>query len=89
MELFLSETLDAAAGVRQPLVKFAGAHPGLRVMDERFMAIEQAMCMPQGRTAGARYLRAFVEEMKASGFVAAGLERSDQGDAVVAPAAPV
>jgi polar amino acid transport system substrate-binding protein len=89
MELFLAETLDAAAGVRQPLVKFAAAHPGLRVMDERFMAIEQAMCMPQGRAAGARYLRAFVEEMKASGFVAAGLERSGQGDAMVAPPAPV
>jgi polar amino acid transport system substrate-binding protein len=89
MELFLLETLDAAAGVRQPLVKFAAAHPGLRVMDERFMAIEQAMCMPQGREAGARYLRNFVEEMKASGFVAAGLERSGQGDAMVAPPAPV
>jgi polar amino acid transport system substrate-binding protein len=89
MEMFLEEEdLDAAAGVRQPLVKFAAAHPGLRVMDERFMAIEQAMCMPQGRAAGARYLRAFVEEMKASGFVAAGLERSGQGDAMVAPPSP-
>jgi len=88
MDLFLAEKLDAAAGVRQPLVKFAAAHPGLRVMDERFMAIEQAMCMPQGRAAGARYLRAFVEEMKASGFVAAGLERSGQGDAMVAPPSP-
>ncbi len=87
MELFLNERLDAAAGVRQPLVKFAAAHAGLRVMEERFMAIEQAMCMPQGRPAGARYLRAFVEEMKASGFVAAGLERSGQGDAMVAPPA--
>jgi predicted ArsR family transcriptional regulator len=82
------EGLDAAAGVRQPLVKFAAARPDLRVMEERFMAIEQAMCMPQGRAAGARYLRAFVEEMKSSGFVAAGLERSGQGDAMVAPPAP-
>lgn len=88
MELFLKEGLDAAAGVRQPLIAFAAAHPGTRVMDERFMAIEQAMCMPQGRAAGARYLRAFVEEMKASGFVAAGLDRSGQGDAMVAPPAP-
>jgi polar amino acid transport system substrate-binding protein len=88
MELFVKEGLDAAAGVRQPLVKFAAAHAGLRVMDERFMAIEQAMCMPQGRAAGARYLRAFVEEMKTSGFVAAGLARSGQGDAVVAPPSP-
>jgi polar amino acid transport system substrate-binding protein len=58
-------------------------------MDGRFMAIEQAMGMPKARDAGARYLREFVEEMKVSGFVARGLERSGQGDATVAPKAPV
>jgi hypothetical protein len=31
------------------------------------------------------YLQSFVEEMKASGFVKAGLERAHQGDAVIAP----
>jgi hypothetical protein len=59
------------------------------VVDGRFMAIEQAMGTPKGREAGAGYLREFVEEMKASGFVARGLERSGQGDATVAPKAPV
>lgn len=88
MDLFLQEKLEAAAGVKQPLVQFAATHPNVRVMEGRFMAIEQAMCMPQGREAGARYLRRFVEEMKASGFVAAGLERSGQGDAMVAPPSP-
>jgi polar amino acid transport system substrate-binding protein len=87
LEMFLKEGLDAAAGVRQPLVRFAQAHPDLRVMDGRFMAIEQAMGVPKGRDAGARYLTAFIEEMKASGFVAAGLQRSGQGDAMVAPPA--
>jgi polar amino acid transport system substrate-binding protein len=58
-----------------------------RVMDGSFMAIEQAMGTPRGREAGAAYLRAFVEEMKASGFVATALERSGQRDAVVAPPA--
>ena len=89
VQLFLDDNLDAAAGVRQPLDKFAAAHPGLRVMDGRFMAIEQAMGTPKTRQAGARYLRGFVEEMKASGFVAAGLARSGQGDAMVAPPSPV
>jgi polar amino acid transport system substrate-binding protein len=88
VDLFLREKLEAAAGVKQPLVQFAAAHPEVRVMEGRFMAIEQAMCMPQGRAAGARYLRQFVEEMKASGFVAAGLQKSGQGDAMVAPPAP-
>jgi polar amino acid transport system substrate-binding protein len=88
LDMFLRDALDAAAGVRQPLVRFAQSYPHLRVMDERFMAIEQAMGVPKGRDAGARYLHGFIEEMKASGFVAAGLQKSGQGDAMVAPPAP-
>lgn len=87
IELFVRENLEVAANVRQPLVAYAAANPGMRVMDGRFMAIQQAMGTPRGREAGAAYLREFVEEMKASGFVAAGLARSGQRDAAVAPAA--
>jgi polar amino acid transport system substrate-binding protein len=57
----------------------------VRVLDGRFMDIRQAMGTPQGRDAGAAYLRGFVEEMKASGFVADALKRSNQPDATVAP----
>jgi polar amino acid transport system substrate-binding protein len=89
IDVFRKDKLEAAAGVKQPLVQFAKAHPNVRVMNGRFMVIEQAMGTPKGREAGARYLRQFVEEMKASGFVAGGLERSGQGDATVAPRAPV
>jgi hypothetical protein len=53
----------------------------------RFTAIGQAMGTPKGREAGARNLRVFVEEAKASGFVAKALERSGQ-NATVAPASP-
>jgi polar amino acid transport system substrate-binding protein len=51
------------------------------------MAIEQAMGTVKGRTAGIAYLRKFIEEMKASGFVARALAASGQGDASVAPPA--
>jgi len=87
MAMFEREKLEVLAGVRSPLVKFAQARGDLRVMDGRFMVIEQAMGTPKGRTAGARYLRSMLEELKASGFVAAGLARSGQRDALVAPAA--
>ena len=87
IDVFLKDKLEAAAGVKQPLLQFAKTHPNVRVMDGRFMVIEQAMGTPKGREAGARYLREFVEEMKASGFVARGLEKSGQGDATVAPKA--
>ncbi|HTO47266.1 MAG TPA: ABC transporter substrate-binding protein [Burkholderiales bacterium] len=87
LELFVREKLEASAGVKQLLVAFAQTHPDVRVIEGRFMAIEQAIGTPRGREAGARYLREFVEEMKASGFVAAALARSGQNDAAVAPAA--
>ena len=87
VDLFAKESLEAAAGVKQPLVAYAKTHPDVRILEGRFMEIRQAMGTPKGRVAGAQYLRAFVEEMKASGFVADALKRSNQPDAAVAPAA--
>jgi polar amino acid transport system substrate-binding protein len=86
-ELFLKEGLDAAAGVKQALVAFAKSRTDLRVLPGRFMGIEQALCVPKGRALALPYLRAFIEEMKESGFVAEALRRSGQGDATVAPPA--
>ena len=85
IDLFVNDKLDAAAGVKQPLVEYAKTNPAVRVMDGRFMEIQQAMGTPLGRDAGAKYLRRFVEEMKAGGFVADALKRSNQPDAAVAP----
>ena len=87
IDLFVNDKLDVAAGVRQPLAANAATHPNVRVMDGRFMEIRQAMGTPKGRTAGARYLGAFVEDVKASGFVAEALKRSNQSAAVAPPAA--
>jgi polar amino acid transport system substrate-binding protein len=89
IELFVNEKLDVAAGVKQQLLAFAKTQPNVRVLEGRFMAIEQAMGTPKGRDAGARYLRQFVEDVKASGFVAEALRRSNQGEAAVAPPSPI
>jgi polar amino acid transport system substrate-binding protein len=87
LEMFVRDHLEVAAGVRQPIVAFAQAHPDTRLIPGRFMAIEQAMGTVKGREAGVAYLRSFIEEMKACGFVAQALEASGQGDAAVAPLA--
>jgi len=87
IEMFVNNKLEAAGGVKQPLVAYAKDHPEVRVMDGHFMEIQQAMGTPKGRMAGARYLRAFVEDMKASGFVADAINRSNQSAAVAPPAA--
>jgi polar amino acid transport system substrate-binding protein len=88
IELFLDESLDAAAGVRQQLDSYAKTDTKMRVMEGRFMEIQQAMGTPKGRAAGARYLGAFVEDVKASGFVADALRRSNQAALVAPPKAP-
>ncbi|HTP98075.1 MAG TPA: ABC transporter substrate-binding protein [Casimicrobiaceae bacterium] len=85
--MFERDKLDAVAGVKSPLERFAQSRPDLRVMDGRFMVIEQAIGVPKGRTEAVRYLRSMIEELKARGFVAEGLARSGQRDALVAPAA--
>jgi polar amino acid transport system substrate-binding protein len=86
IEPFVNDRLDAAAGVREPLDAYVKDHPDMRVMAGHFEEIRQAIAMPKGRAAGAAYLRAFVEEMKANGFVADALKRSGQTAPVAPPA---
>ncbi len=85
VDFFLARKLDVAAGVKQQLEADAKRLPGLRVLDGRFMVINQAMGTPRGRAAGAQYLTDFVATMKASGFVAQALARHGIEGAVVAP----
>jgi polar amino acid transport system substrate-binding protein len=88
VQTFLDESLEVAAGVKQQLESDARNASGLRLLDERFMVIRQAMGVPKSRGAAAAHaLHAFVEEMKASGFVAEALERHGIVGATVAPAA--
>jgi polar amino acid transport system substrate-binding protein len=59
-------------------------HDGVRLLDGRFMVIEQAMVTTHGAEA-VRYISALIEELKASGFVQRGLTATGQADAIVAP----
>ncbi|MBN3803238.1 ABC transporter substrate-binding protein [Paraburkholderia sp. Ac-20336] len=86
VQTFLEEQAEVAAGVKQQLEADARQVGGLRLLGERFMVIQQAMGVPKSRGEGAaQALRAFVEEMKASGFVAEALARHRIGGASVAP----
>jgi polar amino acid transport system substrate-binding protein len=83
-----SGQVDVAAGIKQLLEGEAQREPGVRLLPGRFMVIQQAMGTPASRGAGAQaLLAAFVEEMKAAGFVADALRRHRIEGAVVAPAA--
>jgi polar amino acid transport system substrate-binding protein len=85
---FVAQGCEVAAGVKQQLQADARRFPGHRLLPGRFMVIQQAMGVPKGRGEAARaFLAAFVEEMKAGGFVAAALARHGVAGASVAPAA--
>lgn len=87
VQAFIDQKLDVAAGVKQQLEHDAQKAGGLRILGQRFMVIRQAMGVPTRRGAqAAAYLSSFVEEMKASGFVAASLARQGIEGAIVAGA---
>ncbi|MEU3073106.1 transporter substrate-binding domain-containing protein [Streptomyces laurentii] len=86
VDTFAERELEAGAGIRQPMTTYAAAHPEVRLVEERFMEIRQAVGTTIGRAPETvAYLRATVEELKTNGFVAASLRRSGQ-DANVAAA---
>jgi polar amino acid transport system substrate-binding protein len=87
-DVFVAQNLEVAAGVRQQLEADARRIPGLRLLDGRFMVIQQAMGTPRVRgDAGVAYLRNYIEAMKASGFVTEALKRHHIEGAGVAPSA--
>lgn len=86
VDTFVSQRLEVAAGVRQQLELDVARLGGLRLLPGRFMVIQQAMATPKSRDPEVvRYLGSFVEEVKASGFVAASLARHRISGASVAP----
>lgn len=76
VDAFIEQGVEVAAGVKQQLQADAARHSGLRLIDEPFMVIRQAMGVAKTRgEAAAQYLRAFVDDLRASGFVREALTR--------------
>ena len=85
MDLWVDGELDAVAGVKPQLEADARRVGGLRLLPRRFMAINQAMGTPRHRETGARYLRAFVDDLKTTGFIAEAFARNRIDGASLAP----
>jgi polar amino acid transport system substrate-binding protein len=75
LRAFDEEKLDAYAGLRPGLIEVQQARPGARILDGQFSAVQQAVGTARSNTAGAAFLRDFVEEAKRSGLVARLIER--------------
>jgi polar amino acid transport system substrate-binding protein len=79
--------VDALAGLRQALIGLTEKLPGSRMLDGRFMAVQQALGVPRDRDAGLSYLAGLVEDAKKSGLVARAIERTGARGVSVAPPA--
>jgi polar amino acid transport system substrate-binding protein len=87
-DLFVKERLEALAGLKPRLLTDVQTLPGARILDGQFTAVQQAIGTPRARATGAAFLRAFVEEVKASGLVARLIAQNGVQGVTVAPAAP-
>ena len=74
-DLFVEEKLEALAGLRPRLITDVEKLPGARILDGQFTAVQQAMGTKPDREVAAAYMREFVEETKASGFVQGLIEK--------------
>ncbi|MFI0778029.1 transporter substrate-binding domain-containing protein [Streptomyces sp. NPDC021212] len=88
VDVFHTEKLEVAAGIRQPLTAHLAERPGLRLVEPAFMTIRQAVgTTKERRPETVRFLSETVAHLTASGFVAQALHRSGQDPALAAPAA--
>ncbi len=88
-DLFVADKLEALAGLRPRLVTDVEKLPGSRILEGRFTAVQQAIGTPRNRSdATARFLREYVEDVKAAGLVAQVIQRHGiRGVSVAAKAA--
>ena len=84
---FVRDKLEALAGLKPRLLTDLENLPGARLIDGKFTSVQQAIGTPRKNTAGAAFLRDFVEEAKASGMVARFIDRHKVRGLSVAPLA--
>jgi polar amino acid transport system substrate-binding protein len=86
-DAFVKDKLEVLSGLRPRLITDLAKLPGARMLDGQFTAVQQAVGTPKARAAAAAYLREFVEDVKASGFVGEAITRNGSQGVSVAPPA--
>jgi polar amino acid transport system substrate-binding protein len=84
-DLFTKQKLDVLAGLKPRLVSDAEKLPGSRVLEGQVTGVQQAAGTQKTRSAGAKYLSDFIEDVKRSGLVAKTIEKHGVKGVNVAP----
>jgi len=86
LDAFVAGQGDLASGIKPMLEDYFAGKPGFRILEPPFVSVGQAMGVAKGRGPAFAYLEAFVEELKANGFVAEALKVSNSRATVAPPA---
>ena len=86
VKTFGEQKLEALAGLKPGLMEEAKKFAGSRVLDGQVTAVLQSVGVPKKREAAAKFVRDFVEAVKAEGIVAKAVERHGVRGVTVAPA---
>jgi polar amino acid transport system substrate-binding protein len=84
---FVADKFEVLAGLRPGLLKDMEKAPGMKILDGKFSAVQQAVGTPRKNSAGAQFLAEFVEEAKKSGLVASFIAKHKVKGLSVAPPA--
>jgi polar amino acid transport system substrate-binding protein len=76
LQMFITDKVEALAGLKPTLIEQSAKLPGSRVLDGRYTVIPYSVGTARGRVAGNRYLRDFIEDTKASGFVTRSIDKN-------------
>ncbi|MGQ3301657.1 ABC transporter substrate-binding protein [Reyranella sp.] len=86
-EKFMSDKLEVLAGLRPGLLKDVEKAPGLKILEGKFTAVQQAVGTAKANIEAAAFLADFVEKAKKSGMVQGFIDRHKVKGLSVAPPA--
>jgi polar amino acid transport system substrate-binding protein len=75
IDVFMNKQADTLSGLKPNLLDVMATNKDMRLLEGNFMVVNHGLGTPTNRPAAAAYLKAFVEEMNASGFVARSIAR--------------
>jgi polar amino acid transport system substrate-binding protein len=77
--------IDAYAANRQRLTEAVARNPGMRILPENFLPVEQSMVVVKGDAASVEFLNRFIDELRTSGFIQGAIDRAKLAGVDVAP----
>jgi|SRR5579871_3417041 len=84
-KMFTASEIDAFATNRQRLIEAAARLPNVRVLPDNFYDVEQSLALAKGDAARVDYINRFIDDLRASGFLKATLDRAKLSGVDVAP----